>query len=125
MDAFLTIDKCESSWSFEMETFMQSLLHRWPDAQIRQSSNTKKTTAYTWSLSISPGDAGLIEGFIARSGEHIGLKATPEMCIYFALWIRRLLPLQVKLYLGDDQHPEVSEVLVDDSAASLLRYFSS
>ena len=125
MDGFLMLDKGSPPWKFDINSFMMSLRTQWPNAQVREAANERWVSACIWSIPNEADREGRLDGFMARSGDHIGLKGAPEECVAFALWVRSLVPQDVKLLIGDDQHPETHEVAGNSIAPALVEYFSS
>jgi hypothetical protein len=125
MDAFLVIDNKTSSWRFDVEALVGSLREHWPDATLKQVTNPQRPSAYTWSVRIPPGTGVCIDGFISRTRDHVGLKGPVEGCLAFALWVRRLVPQEVRLLLGDDLHDDTPEITNESTGEELIQYFRS
>src|SRR5262249_5951421 len=114
-----------SSWRFDVDVLVSSVREHWPDARLTQVTNPKRPAAYTWSVRIPSGTGPWIDGFISRTQDHVGLKGAVDGCVAFALWVRSLVPQDVRFLLGDDLHDDTPEITNESTQKELIEYFGS
>jgi hypothetical protein len=87
-----------TDWKLTPATLADSILSRWPDAEVCRRKRSAARAALAFRLRVGENE---IEGWLADSGRSLHLDASMEDVAPFVLWLRTQVPPEQPLLLYD------------------------